>query len=325
MSEIAPLLVIVGPTAAGKSAAALDLALALRPRGEIVTADSQQVYRGLDIGTAKPAAKERRGIAHHLVDVVDPDDPFDAATYVRLADAAIAEIRARGRRVVVAGGTGLYVRALLRGLVDAPAADPALREALLSEERTAGTGTLWARLAGVDPAAARTLHPNDLVRIVRALEVHTLRGVRLSALQKEHAFAVPRHRARLFGLDVGRDVHRERIAARTRAMIEAGWVAEVRRLLDRYPPTLRSLGSLGYRQIVAHLTGGVPLESSVAAIVAATTRFARRQRTWFRSESAESAESAKPGIEWFTDPSALVAAALEPPEPPVPDEPPGTR
>lgn len=294
---MSPLLVIVGPTASGKSGAAL--ALARRIGGEIVSADSQQVYRGLDVGTAKPSAADQRAVSHHAIDVVDPDSPFDAARWVAIADDAIASIRARGRRPIVAGGTGLYVRALLFGLVDAPPADPDLRAQLLADETRHGSGHLFERLRDLDPSLAARLHENDLVRIVRALEVRLSTGVPLSTLQTKHAFASPRHEATLLGIAVPAPTLRDRIVQRTRAMIENGWADEVRSLLARYPPGLRSLQSLGYRQMVAHVRGELSIDDAQTQIVRETVRFARRQRTWFAKER---------GIAWFEDPDALVEA-----------------
>lgn len=286
MSEPAPLLVITGPTATGKTAAAIELARRLD--GEIVGADSVQVYRGFDIGSGKPTATELGEIRHHLVDVVDPDQPIDAMRYAGLADEAIAAIRARGKRPIVCGGTGLWLRALLRGLVAVPPVDPEVRAAIEREADTHGLEALHARLAEVDPRAAAAIHPNDRVRIVRALEVHAQTGIPMGELRAAHALGAPRHPAFLVVLDVGRDELAERIRARTHAMIQAGWADEVRRLVRRWGRDVRALGSVGYRQMLEHVLasgeGGAAIDATEAAIVKATRIYARRQRTWWKNE-----------------------------------------
>jgi len=215
-----PLLVVVGPTASGKTS--LACALARELSAEIVSADSQQCYRGLDAGTAKPTAEERSGAPHHLLDVADPEEQLDAARFVQLADAAIAEIARRGKRIIVAGGTGLWIRALLRGLLDAPGASGEFRARFRGELEVHGLAALHARLATVDPEAARAIRPNDRVRIERALEVHALSGRRLSELQREHSFAEERYPARIVRLEPPRELLQERIARRTRTLFESG-------------------------------------------------------------------------------------------------------
>lgn len=268
-----PLVAIVGPTASGKTAVAVELAL--RAGAEVVSADSMQLYRGMDIGTAKPGLEERRGVPHHLIDVADPDDPFDANRYARLADRAIAAIRSRGRPVVLAGGTGLYVRALLRGLAPAPGANSELRRWLGSLAEAEGRAAVHRLVEQVDPEAAARISPNDLVRMERALEAAAA-GRKLSALQRDHAFSTLRYDAMLVALDLPGQVLTQRIAARTRRMFEAGFADEVRTLVARYGPALRTLRAVGYRQVVE---GG-----SVEEVARATRRYAKRQRTWFRSE-----------------------------------------
>src|SRR3989441_5093980 len=193
------LLVICGPTASGKTALAVEMAEKLG--AEIVSADSQQCYRGLDAGTAKPTPQERARAPHHLLDVADPEEQLDAARFVQLADAAIAGIQGRGKRAIVAGGTGLWIRALLRGLLDAPGASPEFRAALREEFDALGVPALHARLRAVDPAAAARILPNDRVRIERALEVHALSGRPLSELQREHRFAQARYQALIWFLE----------------------------------------------------------------------------------------------------------------------------
>src|SRR3989442_7983425 len=214
------LVTICGPTASGKTALAVELAEKLD--AEIVSADSQQCYRGLDAGTAKPSPEERSRARHHLLDVADPEEQLDAARFVQLADAAIADISARGKRVIVAGGTGLWIRALLRGLLDAPGASPEFRAAVREEFDALGVPALHPRLRALDPAAAARILPNDRVRIERALEVHALSGRPLSDLQREHRFAQARYQALIWFLDPPREVLRARIEARTRRMFADG-------------------------------------------------------------------------------------------------------
>src|SRR5574337_466326 len=252
----APLIVLIGPTASGKSA--LALALAERVGGEIVAADSMQVYRGLDIGTAKPTTDDRHRIPHHLLDVVAPDQPFTAADYARLASAAIVDIRTRGRLPIVVGGTGLYVRALLYGLLDGPGEMTPLRETLNQEAARAGSVTLYQRLQAIDPKAAAAIHPNDLFRIVRALEVTTATGRPISTLraegQRNHR-PIPEPVLK-FGLQRNRQELYKRIDARVEVMMAQGLLHEVRSLLAQgYNGRLRPLRAIGYRHMIGHLDG----------------------------------------------------------------------
>jgi tRNA dimethylallyltransferase len=291
-----PLIVVVGPTAAGKSG--LAVRLALEQGGEVVSADSQQVYRGFDLGTAKPTREEQRGVPHHLIDVADPTEAFSAARFVSLADEAVAAIRRRGRRVIVAGGTGLYVRALLRGLFDAPPPDAAIRAAH-TRRWAADPDELRAELAATDPEAAARIHPRDFVRISRALEVREQTGLTISELQRRHAFAQVRHPAVLLGLAPPRDELRRRIEARVEAMLEAGWLEEVRGLCAAGHGESRAMGSLGYRHLRDHLARpeALPLAEAVRQIKRDTWRFARRQLNWFSSE---------PEIRWYPAAAAAV-------------------
>ncbi len=296
--------VIVGPTAVGKSALALELASVID--GEIVSADSRQVFRYLDIGTAKPTMDERARVPHHLLDVADPDEPFDVARYRRLALDAIAEITARSRPVVVCGGTGLYIRALLHGLFAGPAAVPGLRTALYELERQRGAGTLHRRLAELDPVAASRLHPRDLVRIVRALEVREITGRPISAWQGEHAFSDRKVEALLLGCHRPRTELAGVIMARCRAMLDGGLLEEIQALARRgYCDELPALQSVGYREMRTYLRGEVTYEDALDAFARATRRLAKRQRTWFRAESA---------VEWFhpaRERGALLARAVD--------------
>ena len=276
------LLVVVGPTASGKTE--LAVRLAERFGGEVVGADSVQVYRGFDVGSGKPTAEERGRAPHHLVDVADPLEPFDAQRFAALADQAIADIRARGRVPIVCGGTYLWVRALVRGLAPAPPADPAVRARHAEIAAAEGRAALHAKLAGVDPESAARLAPNDFVRVSRALEVWELSGKPQSAWFAEHGFRATRHAARLLGVQRAREEIDRRIEARTERWLAEGWVDEVRGLVAGGYGEARAMGSVGYRQIQEHLAGAIPAEDLAGAIVRATRVFVRRQRTWLRDE-----------------------------------------
>jgi tRNA dimethylallyltransferase len=279
---------IVGPTGTGKTALALELAERLG--AEVVNADSRQVYRGLDIGSSKPSEEERRRVPHHVFDVVDPDQPFDCARYRDLARVAIEDIRARGRRVLLVGGTGLYLKVLRYGLFPGPRRDPALRDALAALEEQI-PGALHGRLAGIDPEAARRLHLHDAVRLTRALEVYELTGKTMSEWQREHGFRAEELPMRLIGLRLERAVLYERIDRRCREMIEGGLVEEVRALFDRgYGPDLAPIRSIGYREVGAYVLGECGLEQATTDMARATRRLAKRQLTWFRGD---------PTIEWI--------------------------
>jgi tRNA dimethylallyltransferase len=300
IGEADRLIVVVGPTAAGKSSLAIELAERLG--GEVVSADSQQVYRGFDIGTAKPTLEERRGVPHHLIDVVEPGVPFSAARFVELAEAALAEIAARGRRAVVAGGTGLYVRALLHGLFEAPPASPEVR-GRHGRRWAADPAGLYAELEVADPEAAARIHPRDFVRISRALEVREQTGLTITALQQRHAFAEARHPARVLGISPPRPALRGRIEARVEAMMAAGWLDEVRSLCAAGHGETRPMGALGYRHLRLHLQQPeqLPLEEAVRQIERDTWRFARRQLNWFSSD---------PEVRWHQDRTELTVDAL---------------
>lgn len=278
----ARIIVIAGPTAAGKTECAL--ALARRLDGELIGADSVQVYRGFDIGSSKPTRAELADVVHHLIDIREPTELLDAAGYAALADQAIADVAARGRVPIVVGGTGLWLRALLRGLVDAPPVNPVLRARLEREWDQDQGQLLHARLHEVDPISAARIHLNDRLRVVRALEVFEQTGQPLGAARQAHALGQPRYRCALYVLDLPIALHRERVAVRVRAMLDAGLVLEVEALIARYGSSLRPLGSVGYKQVLEHLTAGVTLAETEAAIVRATQIYARRQRTWWGSD-----------------------------------------
>jgi tRNA dimethylallyltransferase len=292
--RLQPLLVIAGPTATSKTAAAIDVAR--RFDGELIGADSVQVYRGFDIGSAKPTADELGGVAHHLLDVLDPDQDVDAVAYANLADEAIRGVRDRGRLPVVVGGTGLWIRALVRGLVDVPPVDPDVRQRLEQAAAAKGAPALHARLAEVDPMSAEAVHPNDALRIVRALEVYEQTGTPLGTLRAAHALGEPRYQALFVVLDMDRAAHDAVIESRAERMLAAGWIDEVRSLRRRWGDDVRPLGSVGYREVLAHLRDEVPLEETVRQIRKSTRIYARRQRTWFKGE---------PGIRWRSESAEL--------------------
>jgi len=277
------LICIVGPTASGKSAVALELAKKLN--AEVVSADSMQVYRYMNIGTAKPSSHEMGGIPHHLMDVVNPDEDFSASDYREKARAVIDDIHKRDKRVIVAGGTGLYVRALTKGLVDTPEADPLLRAKLKKEAEEKGALYLHRRLEEIDPEAAREIHTNNLVRVIRALEVATLTGRKISAFQQSHQFSEKAYDFFMVGIDVEREVLYRRIEERVDAMVASGLVAEVRGLLDMgYGRELKSMRAVGYKEMCAHVLDGIPLERAVELIKRDSRRYAKRQITWFKKE-----------------------------------------
>lgn len=291
--------VLAGPTASGKTALGIALAAALG--GEIVNADSQQVYRGLDLGTAKPGPEQRRAIPHHLLDVVDPGEGMDAARWVRLADEAIADVARRGRVPLVVGGTGLYVRALLHGVAEAPGRDPALRARLEAEAAREGRAALHRRLATIDPAAAARIGDRDLVRIVRALEI-AAGGRTQSEVFAGHRFAAQRYRARLLALDPPRPELHARIAARVPGLFD-GLLEETARLRARGGGALPPKLPIGYAEAAQVLAGALPRGEGERRVAAAHRRYARRQIVWLRRE---------PGVEWLAPPvdATSLAASL---------------
>lgn len=276
---------IVGPTCTGKGRTAVELALLLGGPGvcAIVSCDSAKVYRGMDVGTGKMPADARRGVEWYMLDVADPTEVYSAGRYAAETAEALGGIWASGRTPILAGGTGLYFRALVDGICDAPPGDPATRRKLLA--RAAAGADLHAELAAVDPAAAKKLEPADVKRIVRALEVYLATGVPLSEHQKITEPAIYPDELPVFGLDLERDVLAKRIEERTRRIIEAGLEGEVRRLLDAgVDPESPALQAIGYRQTVGYINGEYGPEEWKRLINRNTRRFAKRQRTWWRAD-----------------------------------------
>jgi tRNA dimethylallyltransferase len=275
------LVAVLGPTASGKSALGLELALGIG--GEILCCDSMQVYRGLDIGTAKPTAADQTRVPHHLLDLVAPDEPFHAARWAAEARQAIAAVVAHGKLPIVVGGTGLYFRALMRGLFEAPPPDPAIRARHQEEARAQGVEALHRRLGQIDPEAAARIRTGDLIRISRALEVFEQTGAPLTALHRAAPAPAPLA-AFTIVLEPTQAELRARVAARVDAMMAAGFLDEVRSLRSAGYGSTRALQALGYRQLGQHLDGALSLDAAVSDTKQTTAAYARRQRTWFHKE-----------------------------------------
>jgi tRNA dimethylallyltransferase len=294
--------VLVGATAVGKTAVALELAAGLG--AEIVNADSLQVYRELDVGTAKPTLAERARVPHHLIDVADPPEPYDAARYSQEGREVLAQLAGRGVPPLVVGGTGLYLKALLAGLFAEGEPAPGVRERVRRELGILGLPGLYQRLLHLDPVTAARLHPHDTYRIVRALEVMEATGKPLSQFIAAHRFQDAPYETLKLGLMRPREELYQRIEHRIQVMLEAGWLTEVEGLLNRYPPTLKPLQALGYRHLINYLTGRWSLEEALTLLTRDTRRYAKRQLTWFGSD---------PAIRWFhpeqvAEMTALLAA-----------------
>jgi tRNA dimethylallyltransferase len=285
MAVSCELLAVIGPTASGKSD--LAMRLAQEKGGQILSVDSMQVYRAMDIGTAKPSPAEQAQVRHHLIDIVDPNETFTVARFVEAADAAIADAAAQCVPLIATGGTPLYYKALFEGLFDGPGADLEIRARLgaLSGEELAR------RLREVDPAAADRIHLNDTKRLVRALEVYELTGKTITSFQQEWGGGLVRHSAKWIGLEWNRDAINRRINARVKAMMAAGWLEETRGLLERFgelSPTAAE--ATGYRELIDHIQGRISLEDATEQIKIATRQLARRQMKWFRRF---------PGVKWI--------------------------
>jgi tRNA dimethylallyltransferase len=276
-------LVILGPTCVGKTQVALKLADILK--GEIVSFDSRQIYKLMDIGTAKPTQEERERIAHHMVDLVYPDQTFTAADYGSKAREVIGQIRGRNKQPIAVGGSGLYLKALIEGFFEGPKADENIRKRLQGEAQKLGEPHLFARLQEVDPQAAERIHPNDLVRIIRALEVWELTGRPISTWQQEGAYQPFLMQFVKIGLNLKREKLYKRINARTDQMISSGLVDEVKKLKERgFTPRLKALKSVGYQELFDYLEGRSKLPEAVEAIKLNTRHYAKRQMTWFRKD-----------------------------------------
>jgi tRNA dimethylallyltransferase len=277
---------ILGPTATGKSSLALHLAEKFG--GQIISADSVQVYRGLDIGSAKPSAEDRRRIPHHLIDILDPAEDYSASAFRAHADEIIRRLCREDIPAFVAGGTGLYLKVLCRG----PGGDPQLRQALRREAEKEGSHSLHKELGLWDPEAASRIHPRDTFRLIRALEVYSLSQKPISQFQKEHGFREAPYRILKIGLQRGREELYHTIESRMDEMMKKGWLQEVQLLLEKgYSPGLKSLRSLGYKRLVSHLSGEMDLDRAVQLIKQDTRHYAKRQITWFKAD---------PEISWFS-------------------------
>ncbi len=285
-----PLVALVGPTAIGKSKIGIEIAKALQT--EVLTADSCQVYREMDIGTDKPTVSERQGIPHRLIDLVEPDHTFNVGDFRRHALQEISRLHSLGRIPLIVGGTGLYIRGLLRGLCPGPPANWTIRQALTQEATEQGWGFLHEKLQQVDPDLARRLHPHDRPKVLRGLEVYQTLGIPLSSVQQQHQFQEAPFPFLLLGLTMKRQALYRRIDARVEWEIEKGLVEETRKLLERgYSRSLGSMKGLGYRQFSGYLAGEYSYEEAVRLLKRDTRHFAKRQMTWFRKE---------PDIHWLT-------------------------
>lgn len=282
---------IVGPTASGKTALALDLADRLPI--EIVSCDSQAIYRGLDIGTAKPTPEDRARVPHHLVDVVDPVEEYSAARFVEDAERVIAEIRARGRIPLLVGGTGLYLRSLLRGIFEAPPKDEALRRTLEARAQSEGPAALHAELAAVDPETAERLPPADVLRVVRALEVHALTRKPLSQHHREHEAQPPRHRSLVLGVTPPREELYRRVDMRAESMFREGLQAEAVREAAKPGARAKLEKLMGYREALLLDAGAISYDEALERTRLEQRRYAKRQLTWFK---------AMPEVEWLPYP-----------------------
>ena len=284
-----PLVIICSPTATGKTELAIKLASEFS--GEILSADSLQVYRYLDVGTAKPSIDQRKKIRHHLIDVVNPDEEFNAAIYTEQARIVIDNLFSQGKPIFVVGGTGLYIRALLRGIIDTPTVDDKIRHHYRELLNLNGKEYLYKLLQQRDAQAALKINPNDSVRAIRALEVLEQSGESIIEMQKRHSFADCRYTVYKIGLQYDRHELKNRIAVRTKKMVEAGLLDEVKSILARgYSKILKPLQSIGYKEVVEFLTGKCDWEHALHLIDRNTWHYAKRQMTWFAADKE---------INWF--------------------------
>ncbi|MCJ7617840.1 MAG: tRNA (adenosine(37)-N6)-dimethylallyltransferase MiaA [Desulfobacterales bacterium] len=277
------IIVICGPTGLGKTSVSIELAIDFH--GEIIGADSMQIYRYMNIGTAKPTLNEQARVPHHLIDIVDPDEPFDAAGFAKMAGEMIMKLHIDGVVPFVVGGTGLYIKSLVHGLSHAGPADKDIRKRLKESELLHGSGFLYEKLSKCDPEAAERIHPNDTFRIIRALEVYEATGMAISQYSKDHGFENRRFNVLKIGLHIERETLYERINQRVDAMIAAGLVDEVKMLLNRgYSEDLKSMQSIGYRHMIDFIKGRITWEETVRTLKRDTRRYAKRQMTWFKAD-----------------------------------------
>lgn len=278
------MVILLGPTGAGKSKLALEWAGELG--GEIISADSMKVYRYMDIGTAKPTLDDQKRVRHHLIDLVTPDQPFHAALYRTLGRKTIDQLYENKKPIWVVGGTGLYIKILTQGLFSSPKTDPHARESLKQEAKEKGTDALYERLKKVDPKTAFHLHPNDLFRIIRALEVFDSTGVPISFYREQHRFGEKPYLTLKVGLEINRDRLYHRIEKRVDQMLEKGFLQEVERLMEMgYGPALKPMQSLGYKQMVQFLLKEIGWDEAVRQMKRVTRHYAKRQLTWFKADS----------------------------------------
>ena len=283
MDNSSAIVVVAGPTASGKS----DLALRLAQEfdGELICSDSMQVYRQFDIGTAKPTLSEQKLVPHHQLDLIDPDGNYSAGKYERDTSIIIQQIQQRGHLPILVGGTGLYYRALMYGISNIPKIPGKLRQDLFSLQEEHGTSYCWEQLQKHDPQTAKRLHPNDTSRIMRSLEVVLATGTSIADFQLQQPFAEARYPVLAIAYEWERSLLYERINQRTRKMLKSGWIEEVEMLLESYPPELKPLQAIGYREIVEHLQNKLKQEALVKKIQLRTRQYAKRQMTWFRREA----------------------------------------
>lgn len=283
------LIVVLGPTAVGKSAVGIDIAKRLG--GEIINADSLQVYKHFNIGTAKPSSKELDEVNHHLIDIVNPDEDFNAGIFRTYATSTINDLSQAGKNIILVGGTYLYVKVLLSGLIEGLPANQEIRENIKKLRSTFGLEYVYERLKSLDPEAASKIHPNDYVRAERALEVNYLTGQKMSELQSEHSFQDQDFEYLKIGISLDRELLKERIDSRVDAMVEAGLVGEIEKIREMgYTSDLKPMQSIGYKEINQFLDGDISLEEAVLLIERDTKRFAKRQMTWLRKDNE---------IKWF--------------------------
>jgi tRNA dimethylallyltransferase len=276
--------IVLGPTGVGKSKLAIEWAEELG--GEIISADSMQVYRYMDIGTAKPTLDDQKRVQHHLIDLVTPDQPFHAALYRTLGRKTIDQLYENKKPIWVVGGTGLYIKTLTQGLFSSPKIDPHVRESLKQEAKEKGTDALYERLKKVDPKTAFHLHPNDLFRIIRALEVFDSTGAPISFYREQHRFGEKPYLTLKVGLEINRDRLYHRIEKRVDQMLEKGFLQEVERLMEMgYGPALKPMQSLGYKQMVQFLLKEIGWDEAVRQMKRDTRHYAKRQLTWFKADS----------------------------------------